>query len=76
VEARNIYRLLVLVEKLEGRRPLRRSLRWVNNIKVNLVEKGCGGIEWIDLAQDRDRRRAPINTVMNLRGSIKCWEYF
>jgi hypothetical protein len=39
-----------------------------------LEEIECGGVDWIDLTQDRDQWRALVNTVMNLRGSIKCWE--
>jgi hypothetical protein len=59
---------LVLVEKPEGKRPLGRSrLRWEENIKMDLEEVGCGGKDWIDLAQDRDRWQALVNTVMNFR---------
>jgi hypothetical protein len=58
----------VLVGKPGGKRPLRRSRRrWENNIKTDLQEVGCGGKDWIELAQDRDRRRALVNAVMNLR---------
>ncbi|PNF16194.1 hypothetical protein B7P43_G17976, partial [Cryptotermes secundus] len=42
------------------------NLLWVDNIKMDLREIGCNGIDWIDLAQDRDQRRALVNTVMNL----------
>jgi len=41
--------------------------RWEDNIKMDLQEKGCGGMDWIDLAQDRDRWRAFVNAIMNLR---------
>jgi hypothetical protein len=52
----------------EGKRPLRRPRsRWEDNIRMDLREIGWGGIDWIDLAQDRDKWRALVNTVMNLR---------
>ena len=54
--------------KPEGTRPLGRSrLRWEDNIKIDLKEVGCGRMDWIELAQDRDRWRALVNAVMNLR---------
>ena len=54
--------------KPEGRRPLERlRRRWEKNIKMNLREVGWEGTDWIDLAQDRDRWRAFVNTAMNLR---------
>ena len=54
--------------KPEGRRPLGRPRRrWEDNIKMNLEEVGCLGMEWIELAQDRHRWRALMNTAMNLR---------
>jgi hypothetical protein len=64
-EKRNAYRLLV--GKPEVKRPLGSPRRrWVDNIKVDLREIGWDGMNWIDLAQDRDRWRAFVNTVMNL----------
>jgi hypothetical protein len=58
----------VLVGKPEGRRPLvRPMLRWEDNIKMDLREMRCEELDWIDLAQDRDRWRAVVNAVMNLR---------
>jgi hypothetical protein len=65
-ERRGAHR--VLVGKPEGRRPLgRHRRRWEDNIKMDLREVGCGGADWIDLAQDRDTWRAHVYTVMNLR---------
>jgi hypothetical protein len=65
-EKRNAYRMLV--GKPEGRRPLGRSRRrWVDKIKMCVREIGWGGMEWIDLAQDKDQWRALVNTAMNLR---------
>ena len=65
-ERRGLYR--DLVGKPEGKRPLgRSSLRWEDNIKMDLQEVGCRGMDWIELAQYRDRCRALVNTVMNLR---------
>jgi hypothetical protein len=65
-ETRNAYR--ILVGKSQGKRPLGRlRRRWVNNIKMDLREIGWDGMDWIDLAQDRDQWRAFVNTVMNLR---------
>jgi hypothetical protein len=57
----------VLVGKLEGKRPLvRYTSMWEDNIKTDLREIGCGGMDWINLAGDRDQRRALVNTVINL----------
>jgi hypothetical protein len=65
-ERRNVYRLLV--GKPEGKRPLESPRhRWINNIKMELVELGWGVVDWIGLAQDRYRWRALVNAVMNLR---------
>jgi hypothetical protein len=61
----NVYRLLL--GKPEGKRPLQRPRRrWLDNIKMDFVEVGWGDVDWIDLAQDRDRWRALVNAVMNL----------
>ena len=58
----------VLVGKLEGKRPLGRPRRrWVDNIRMDLQEVGCGRVDWIGLAQDRDRWRTLVSAVMNLR---------
>jgi hypothetical protein len=58
----------VLVGKPEGERPLGRPRRrWVDNITMDIKERGWDGMDCIDLAQDRDQRRALVNTVMNLR---------
>jgi hypothetical protein len=61
-EKRNAYR--ILVGKPEGRRPRR---RWVDNIKIYLREIGRDGVDWVNLAQDRDHIGALVNTVVNLR---------
>jgi hypothetical protein len=64
-ERRNVYRLLV--GKPEGERPLARPRRrWVDNIKMDLIEIGWGGVDWIGLAQERDKWRALVNAVMNV----------
>ena len=58
----------VLVGKPEGRRPLGRPRRrWVDNIRMDLQEVVCGYMDWIGLAQDRDRWRAVVSVVINLR---------
>jgi hypothetical protein len=65
-EERGVYR--VLVGKPEGNRPLGRPRhRWEDNIKVDLQEVGRGGMDWIGLAQDRERWRSLVNVVMNLQ---------
>ena len=65
-ERGGVYRFLV--GKPERMRPLvRPRRRWEDNIKMYLQEVGCGGMDWIKLAQDRDRWRAVLNAVMNLR---------
>ena len=63
-EERGVHR--VLVGKPEGKGPLGRPRRrWEDNIKMDLQEEGAGGGDWMELAQDRDRWRALVNTVMN-----------
>jgi hypothetical protein len=65
-EKRNAYR--ILVGKPEGKRKLGRPRRmWVDNVKMDLRETGGDGVDWIDMAQDRDQWRALVNTVLNLR---------
>jgi hypothetical protein len=65
-EKRGAYR--ILVGRSEGTRPLGRPRRrWEVNIKMDHLEVGYGGMDWIELAQDRDRWRALVNAVMNLR---------
>jgi hypothetical protein len=66
-EGRGVY-YRVLVGKPEGKRPLGRPRRrWVDNIRTDLQEVGCGYMDWIELAQDRDRWRTFVSDVMNLR---------
>jgi len=65
-EGRGVYR--GLAGKPEGRRPLERPRRrWEDNIRMDLREVGCGGVDWMELAQDRDGWRALVSAVMNLR---------
>jgi hypothetical protein len=67
-EKRNAYG--ILVGKPEGKRSVGRPRRrWVDNIKIDFRETGWDGMDWIDMAQDRDQWRALVNTVMNLRVS-------
>ena len=74
-EGRGVYR--VLVGKPEVKRPLGRPRRrWDDNITFDLQEVECGGMDWIEMAQDKDRWRALVNAVMNLSCSIKCSERF
>jgi hypothetical protein len=66
MEKRNASR--ILVGKPEGKRPLGRPRRrWVNNIKMDVREIELGGMDWIDLVQDRDQWMALVNTIMNVR---------
>jgi len=59
---------MILVGKLEGKRPLGRPRRkWVDNIRMDLEEVGCGYMDWIGLAQDRERWRTLVSAVMNFR---------
>jgi hypothetical protein len=65
-EERNVYK--VLVGKPEGKRPLGRpTRRWENGVRMDLREIGLGGVDWIRLAQERDRWRAVVSAVMKLR---------
>jgi hypothetical protein len=64
-EKRNAYK--ILVGKTEGKRPLGGARRrWVHNVKMDLREVGWDGVDWIDMAQDRDQWRALVNMVLNL----------
>jgi hypothetical protein len=72
-EKRNAYR--ILVGKPEGKRPLGRPRRsWVDNIKIDLREIEWDGMDWIDLAQDKDNGGL-FEHGNELSGSIKCWEF-
>jgi hypothetical protein len=65
-EERGVYRILLGIP--EGKRPLGRPRsRWEDNIRMDLQEVGCGGLEWTGLAEDRDRWRALVNAVMKIR---------
>jgi hypothetical protein len=65
-DKRNAYR--ILVGKPEGKRPLGKPRRmWEDNIRMDLREIGWSGIDWIDLAQDKDQWKAVVNMVMNFR---------
>ena len=65
-ERRGVYRVLVGIP--EGRKPLEKPRRrWEDNIRMDLREVGCGCVDWMELAQDRDRWRALVSAVMNLR---------
>ena len=63
---RGLYRVLVGKSQRKGR-CVRLRRRWEDNKKVDLQDVGCGGMDWIELAQDRDRWQALVNTVLNLR---------
>jgi len=66
-----LYR--VLLGKPEGKRPLGRPRRrWEGNVKMGLQEVRCGVVDWIELAQDRDRWREVVNAVLKLRVQLKC----
>jgi hypothetical protein len=72
-EKMNAYR--IVVGNPEGKRPLGRlRRRWVDNIKMDLREISWDGMDWVDLAQDRDQWRALFEYGNESSGSIKCWE--
>jgi hypothetical protein len=72
-EKRNAYR--IFVGEPEGKRPLGRPRRrWVDNIKIDLREKGWDGVDWTGLAQDRDQLEGSCEHGNEPSGSIKCWE--
>jgi hypothetical protein len=73
-ERRDVYR--VLVGKPEGKRPLGRPRRgWEDNIKMDLQEVGCGGVDWIELAQGRERWQTLVTAVMNLRVPLNAGNF-
>jgi hypothetical protein len=73
-EGRCVYR--ILVGKPERKRPLGRPrCRWEDCIKADVQEVGCGGMNWIELAKDRDRWQALVNVVMNFRVPYQCGEF-
>jgi len=67
----------VLVGKPEGKRPLGRPRRrWKDNVNLHPYEVGCGDMDWIELVQDRNRWRALVNAVMNLRVPLNAVDFF
>ena len=74
-ERKGVYR--VLIGKPEEKRPLGTPRRrWVDNIRMDLQEEGCGGMEWIEMAQDNSNGwRALLNAIVKTSGSIKCGEF-
>jgi hypothetical protein len=67
----------ILVGKPEGKRPRGKPRRsWVNNIKMDLREIGWDGVDWIDMTQDRDQWRAPVNMVLNVRVPQNAGKFF
>jgi hypothetical protein len=72
---RGVYR--VVVGKPEGKRPLGKPrCRWVDIIRMDLQDLGCGYMDWIELAQDRDRWRTVVSAVMNLRVSLNAGNFW
>jgi hypothetical protein len=66
----------VLVGKPKGKSPFKRTMhRWENNIKIDIQEVGCGGIDWIELAENRDRCWALMNAVTNLRVPLNAGNF-